>query len=68
MKIGHVLRSFFLSSLCVSVSLWSSRSAEPTYWQDVRPILRKHCTVCHTERKLDELDVSGGLALDTPEN
>ena len=26
----------------------------PTYWQDVRPILRKHCTVCHSERKLDE--------------
>src|SRR5262249_6178301 len=36
----------------------------PTYWQDVRPILRKNCTVCHAERKLDEPDVSAGLALD----
>lgn len=43
------------------------RAADPTYWQDVRPILRKHCTVCHSERKLTELDVSAGLALDKPE-
>jgi WD40 repeat protein len=40
------------------------RAADPTYWQDVRPILRKHCTVCHSERKIAELDVSAGLALD----
>jgi hypothetical protein len=43
-------------------------SAEPTYWSDVRPILRKHCTVCHSERRLDEPEVSAGLALDKPEN
>lgn len=40
----------------------------PTYWQDVRPILRKHCTVCHSERKLADVDVSAGLALDKPEH
>jgi hypothetical protein len=45
----------------------TARAADPTYWQDVRPILRKHCTVCHSERKLPELDVSAGLALDKPE-
>ena len=45
----------------------AGRAADPTYWQDVRPILRKHCTVCHSERKLAELDVSAGLALDKPE-
>ncbi|HEY2910011.1 MAG TPA: c-type cytochrome domain-containing protein, partial [Gemmataceae bacterium] len=38
----------------------------PSYWQDVRPIFRKHCIVCHSERKLSELDVSAGLALDKP--
>lgn len=43
------------------------RAADPTYWQDVRPILRKHCTVCHSERKLADTDVSAGLALDKPE-
>lgn len=45
-----------------------SFAADPTYWQDVRPILRKHCLVCHSERKLSEVDVSAGLALDSPAN
>ena len=40
-------------------------AAEPTYWQDVRPILRKNCTACHNTRNLKEQDVSGGLALDS---
>src|SRR5205807_2508344 len=40
-------------------------AAEPTYWQDVRPLLRRHCTVCHNIKQLPELDVSGGLALDS---
>lgn len=44
-----------------------SPCADPTYWQDIRPILRKHCTVCHSKRNLEEVDVSGGLALDTYE-
>jgi WD40 repeat protein len=39
----------------------------PTYWKDIRPILRKNCTVCHSARNLKEVDVSGGLALDTYE-
>jgi WD40 repeat protein len=38
--------------------------AGPTYWQDVRPILRKNCTVCHNARNLAEDDLSGGLSLD----
>jgi sugar lactone lactonase YvrE len=40
-------------------------AADPTYWQDVRPVLRKHCTVCHSAKHLNEVDVSFGLALDT---
>ena len=43
-------------------------AADPTYWNDVRPVLRKHCTVCHREAKLKEQEVSAGLALDTPAN
>ncbi len=46
----------------------SSTAAEPTYWKDVRPILRKNCTVCHREAKLKEPEISAGLALDTPAN
>ena len=42
-----------------------SSAAEPTYWQDVRPLLRKHCTVCHSVRTIKEMDVSAGLALDS---
>ncbi len=45
----------------------ASAADTPTYWQDVRPILRKHCTVCHSERKLAEIELSAGLALDKPE-
>jgi WD40 repeat protein len=41
---------------------------EPTYWKDVRPILRKHCTVCHSAKNLKEPDVSGGLAVDSYES
>ena len=59
----------FLASLCVlGVLGGESFAADPTYWQDVRPILRKHCVVCHSERKLAEVDVSAGLALDTPDH
>src|SRR5262245_4409000 len=57
-----------LSLICViCVDLRQTRAAEPTYWNDVRPILRKNCTVCHSERKLSEPEVSAGLALDKPE-
>jgi mono/diheme cytochrome c family protein len=58
----------FLCALCVFVvHPSSSTAAEPTYWADVRPILRKHCIVCHSERRLDQPEVSAGLALDKPE-
>jgi Tol biopolymer transport system component len=55
------------------VSLWLAPTAfaqpagEPTYWKDIRPILRKNCTACHSTKNLKEVDVSGGLALDTYE-
>ena len=58
----------FLCALCAFVVTTSSAfAAEPTYWNDVRPILRRNCTVCHSERKLSEPEVSAGLALDKPE-
>src|SRR5436309_14349135 len=54
---------FSLCSLCLCGSF--SSAAEPTYWQDVRPLLRKHCTVCHSVRTIKEVEVSAGLALDS---
>jgi hypothetical protein len=62
--------------LCLAVFVFIAASsaltavasaAEPTYWQDIRPILRKNCTVCHSAKNIKEVDVSGGLALDTYE-
>src|SRR5438270_187092 len=50
-----------LCALCASVV----RSSESTYWQDVRPVLRKHCTACHNARNVKETEVSGGVTLDT---
>ncbi len=40
----------------------------PTYWKDVRPILRKNCSFCHSSRLIRKPSVSGGLALDSYEN
>jgi WD40 repeat protein len=37
----------------------------PTYWGEIRPLLRKHCTVCHSAKNIKEIDVSGGLGLDS---
>src|SRR5262245_53884276 len=63
MSVRSVTRALVaLASLTSAASSWA---ADPTYWQDVRPVLRKHCTVCHSERNLKETDISGGLALDT---
>ncbi|MBY0527458.1 MAG: hypothetical protein K2R98_28940 [Gemmataceae bacterium] len=62
------MRSIWLFVFSVlSVPLWfnSSSAADPTYWQDIRPVMRKHCTACHNEKNLKEVEVSGGLALDT---
>jgi hypothetical protein len=57
--------SFAIVFLIPSAAL--AQPAELTYWQDVRPIFRKHCTVCHNTRNLTKVQVSAGLALDTYE-
>jgi WD40 repeat protein len=65
------MRRAFLIFLCFFVLshfrafVMNSSAAEPTYWQDVRPVLRKNCTACHNAKHVRDLDVSGGLALDT---
>src|SRR6266849_2390216 len=68
MNVSHRL-SLTLASSCLFVffadNLSFAQSKAPSYWQDIRPILRKHCTVCHSAKNLREPDVSGGLALDS---
>ena len=56
---------WLLAFLVLSGMLPALGAAEPTYWQDIRPLLRKNCTVCHNPRQLAEPEVSGGLTLDT---
>ena len=58
-------RIFFATIMVAFIPLPGFAQTELTYWQDVRPIFRKHCTACHSTKNLREVDVSGGLALDT---
>ncbi|MBI2808329.1 MAG: hypothetical protein HYX68_25355 [Planctomycetes bacterium] len=58
----HILAIMPLLAIPIPVF---AQPADLTYWQDIRPVLRKHCIVCHSTRKLREVEVSGGLALDT---
>ena len=37
----------------------------PTFERDVKPLLAKRCNVCHNANKIDQPDISAGLALDT---
>lgn len=42
---------------------WSDET--PTYERDIKPLFAKRCTVCHNKKKVGDLDISGGLALDS---
>jgi WD40 repeat protein len=55
----------FVSFWCIFFLSPASADEPTTYWKDIRPILRKNCTVCHNAKNVKEFDVSGGLALDT---
>lgn len=37
----------FLSALVVSAPIWANPSAPVTFYQDVLPVLQKHCQSCH---------------------
>jgi WD40 repeat protein len=60
-----LLLQSFVSVFSVLWVVNFSPAAELTYWNDIRPILRKNCTVCHSAKNLKDPDVSGGLALDS---
>lgn len=48
-------------------SLRADEPSIPTYERDIKPILAKRCTVCHKSTQKDDLELSGGLALDSIE-
>ena len=59
------MRLLLLALLIIGVTPLVVTAQDLTYWQDIRPLLRKHCIVCHSTAKVRQLEVSGGLALDT---
>ena len=61
----HSMRRYLISLALLAAPFPVRAQADLTYWQDIRPIFRKHCTACHSMKNLREVDVSGGLALDT---
>jgi DNA-binding beta-propeller fold protein YncE len=63
--VSHVKCGFLAFLLLTIAFLGTCKADDPTYWQDVRPALRRHCVSCHNIRKVSEIEVSGGLALDT---
>jgi WD40 repeat protein len=67
LSVLYSFNRFLLSVFSVfSVAGFCAASTDkPTYWADIRPVLRKSCTVCHSAKNLGEPDVSGGIALDS---
>src|SRR5260370_37196973 len=51
----------------LSSAVFGAGSDVPTYWRDITPILRKNCTACHSTKHFKDVEVSGGLALDSYE-
>lgn len=49
------------------IATMASAEEPPTYERDLKPFLAKRCAACHNAKKVDNVDVSGGLALDTYE-
>jgi hypothetical protein len=45
----------------------SATDDAPTYERDIKPLLTKRCTICHSRKNLEKLDISAGLALDSYE-
>ncbi|MFO0952747.1 MAG: c-type cytochrome domain-containing protein [Isosphaeraceae bacterium] len=60
------LTALHLVALVASPALADDET--PTYERDIRPVLAKRCTVCHSAKTVDNHDVSAGLALDTYES
>ncbi len=52
-------------ALLLTTTAAASADDALTYERDVRPLLAKRCTVCHSAKNLGNVDVSAGLALDS---
>lgn len=62
-RLGFVGPLSFLLGLLASPA-WGA-DEPPTFERDIKPLFAQRCTVCHSVKKVDNPDVSGGLALDS---
>lgn len=64
MKKWTVFRVFIVALPILAASVTGVAGADDvTYWQQVRPILAKHCTICHNPRNAAKKEIGGGLSL-----
>jgi WD40 repeat protein len=59
-----------IAGTLIAFGVWSGLALgdeAPTYERDIRPLLAKRCTVCHSKKNLDNVDISAGLAVDSYE-
>lgn len=54
-----------LLATCFVLLAASAGADGPTYFRDVRPILERHCAICHDAANLADRETSGELALDS---
>ncbi len=46
-------------------SVCAAEPTPPTYEREIKPILVRRCTICHSVKHREDPDLSGGLVLDT---
>src|SRR4051794_39913005 len=66
-RLRRHLASSIVTLLAASTTAPTFGEETPTFEREIRPLFVKRCSVCHNRKKVDDLDVSGGLALDTYE-
>jgi hypothetical protein len=64
--LSYLLAAFLILGLAsLAAPAWAIDGSTPTYERDIKPLLARHCTICHKASNRRLLDVSGGLALDS---
>ena len=59
------VRLFLLAAAFCAQASGATADGPPSYERDLKPLFAKRCTVCHNAKKVDDPDVSAGLALDS---
>ncbi|MGP0068877.1 MAG: c-type cytochrome domain-containing protein [Isosphaeraceae bacterium] len=60
-----ILAGLLIATAGQGATVLAADPPTPSYERNIKPILARRCVVCHSARNRDDLDLSGGLALDT---